>query len=386
MTTVPPDPHLRLTAEKWFLDRGLPAVLRPGRLPRRLLVRSAPALAGFAVMMAASVLVVVLTGKHTIDIGGEPTRAEWFVLAVVVLVLPLAAATGWWVSRLDRRGRTGAATVSAVVAVLGGIFGGPSPYLLPDLLLVAVGIGLVVACTATGVGSVLGWATRVTLSNLALTGGLFVRSLPVVLLTVLVFFNTYVWLMAAIVGRGRLTLGLAFLGLLAVAFMVSSALDRARPMLASRRDNPEDTARLAGTPFAGMGDRRVNPPLSRAERINVVFVLAASQVAQVLTVAVVTMLIFFVLGLILVSPRLLAEWTRNTGTPDGTILGMTFPVPQALIHTSMFLGAMTFMYIAARTVGDEEYRSRFQDPQLDDLRLTLVARNRYRTFTAGSGR
>ena len=48
----------------------------------------------------------------------------------------------------------------------------------------------------------------------------------------------------------------------------------------------------------------------------------------------------------------------------------------------MFLTALTFMYLAARAVSDKEYREQFLDPVLDDLRLTLVARDRYRTATA----
>jgi hypothetical protein len=113
----------------------------------------------------------------------------------------------------------------------------------------------------------------------------------------------------------------------------------------------------------------------------VVFVLAVSQTVQVGIVAVMTAGVFFVLGLILLSPQLLAEWTRN-GSSYGQILGMTFPVPQALIQTSLFLGALTFMYVSARAAGDADYRKRFLDPLIADLRLTLLARNRYRTLTA----
>ena len=79
------------------------------------------------------------------------------------------------------------------------------------------------------------------------------------------------------------------------------------------------------------------------------------------------------LGLILLSPELLAALTRN-GSTDGQILGMTLPVPQSLIQTSMFLAALTFMYLSARAVGDADYRTQFLDPLIDDLRLTLVAR------------
>ncbi|PWQ85347.1 hypothetical protein DKX15_21495, partial [Enterococcus faecium] len=78
---------------------------------------------------------------------------------------------------------------------------------------------------------------------------------------------------------------------------------------------------------------------------------------------------------------LLAALTDH-GSPDGQFLGMTLPVPDALIQVTMFLVALTFMYLAARAVGDKEYRERFLDPLIDDLRLTLVARDRYRTVTA----
>lgn len=112
-----------------------------------------------------------------------------------------------------------------------------------------------------------------------------------------------------------------------------------------------------------------------------VYVVALSQVVQVLTVAIATGLIFCVFGLILISPELLAAWTGG-GPSDGQFLGMTLPVPEALIQITMFLTALTFMYLAARAVSDAEYRGQFLDPLLDGVRQTLVARDRYRTYTA----
>src|SRR5712672_1557639 len=112
----------RRAADRWFIERGLPAVLRPGALVRRLIPRSAPAMATLAVFMANSVLVVLVSGKHTIDIDGHPTRTEWFVLALLVLVLPIAALVGWLVSRISTvRGRSVAATVAVSIAIAGGI-------------------------------------------------------------------------------------------------------------------------------------------------------------------------------------------------------------------------------------------------------------------------
>lgn len=379
MTT--PEPTARVAAESWFLAHGLPAVLRPGVLVRRVWPRSAPALAAFALLMANSVLVVVVTGKHTIDIDGSPTRTEWFVLVLLLLVLPVAGLVGWLVSRLSQRWRSVASAVSIVVIYGGAIFGGFSPYDHVNIIADIIVVALVFACTATGIGSILSYSARLTVENFASVGSLFVRALPVVLLTVLVFFNTYVWLMAALVSRARLWLALGFLLALAAVFLVSSTLDRVRPILLPDAKKPEDAASLLGTPFECMPDRPRRVPLSRAERSNVAFMLALTQIIQVVTVAVVTASIFLVLGLILLSPELLAAWTRN-GTSDGQFLGMTIPVPQALIQTSMFLGALTFMYVSARAIGDADQRTKFLDPLVEDLRLTMVARDRYRTYTA----
>ncbi len=375
----------RRSADRWFLERGLPAVLRPGALVRRLWPRSAPALAAFAVSMAFSILVVLITGHHTIDVGGRPTRTEWFAVAMLVLVLPAAATVGWRVSRIrSDRARTAAAVVSVGVAVAGGVLGGPSPRIITNLVFEGIVIVIALVLTACGVGSILGWGLRTAMQNLAFVGGLFVNALPVVLLTVLVFFNTYVWSMVSTISRPRLWLALAFLGLIAIAFITSATVERLRPMLSGSRKSSDDDVRLTGTPFEKMSHPAVDYPLSRTERSNVIFVLATSQVLQVGLVAVVAGLIFFVLGLILLSPELLAQWTRN-GPGDGQILGMTLPVPQSLIQISMFLAAMTFMYVSARAVGDGDYRSRFLDPLIDDLRLTLVARSRYRAAVSGSG-
>jgi hypothetical protein len=367
----------RRAADAWFLDRGLPAVLRPGALVRRLWPRSAPVLAGFAVFMANSALVVAITGKHTIDIDGHPTRTEWFILALLVLVLPIAALVGWLVSRIATvRARSVAATVAMTIAIAGAIIGGPSPRLLVDLFFEAVVVAAILVLTACGVGSILAWAVQMTMSNLAAAGSLATRALPLLLLTFLVFFNSPVWLMAATVSRPRLWLALVFLTVIAAAFVVTVTADRVRPIM---EGNPADdySARLAGTPFETMPDPLRVRALSRGERLNVLFVVVASQLSQILIIAAMTALLFLILGLILLSPELLAAWTRN-GRSDGSVLGMTIPVPDSLIQITFFLGALTFMYISARTVSDAEYRTRFFDPLVDDLRLTLRARNRYR--------
>ncbi|MFI5508448.1 hypothetical protein ACIA48_13325 [Mycobacterium sp. NPDC051804] len=379
------DVQQRRAADAWFLDRGLPAVLQPGRLVRRLWPRSAPALAAFAVFMINSAVVVEITGKHTINIAGEPTRTEWFVLGLLVLVLPVAVVVGSLVARISTvRVRTIAAAVSVVAGLIGGIIGGPSPSVLADVIFEGVVIASILAMTASGLGSILAWTARKTFSHLTAIGTLMIRALPVLLLTFLVFFNSPVWLMASSISRGRLWLALIFLSLIAATFVVAVTTDRFKPVIEAPDATAVRNAQLDDTPFSAMPDPPQTQPLNRAERLNVMFVLAVSQLAHILVVAIATALIFLVLGLILLSPELLAAWTRNEGSSDGTFLGMTIPVPDALIQVTMFLGALTFMYVSAKSAGDGEYRTQFLDPLSDELRLTLVARGRYRAAVPAS--
>lgn len=373
---MPAEPQ---TAEQWFLDRGLPAVLRRGALLKGVWSRSAPALAALAVVALNSILVVAVSGEHSVDITGRPDLPEGVVLGLLAVMIPLASVAGWLVSGIEsRQRRVAVGGLALAVIALGAVFGGPARHAAVNAVIFGALVAAILLCTATGVGSVLGWAAGMTLSNLALAAGMFVRALPVVLLTFLVFFNTYVWLMTSLISRGRLWLGIGFLLLVAGSFLVSGTLAEVRRLAESREALPGDAARLAGTPFAEVPDADGPVELSLPERLNAIFVVAASQMVHVLTVAVLTGSVFFVLGLILVSPEVLDAWTRGKGRPDGELLNMTLPIPDSLIQTTMLLTAITFMYLAAKAVTDAQYRSQFLDPVIDDVRLNLIALGRYR--------
>ncbi|MDT5081109.1 MAG: hypothetical protein QOJ80_5746 [Mycobacterium sp.] len=371
----------RRAAERWFLDHGLPSVVTRRARLRAAWSRSAPALTGFAVVTGCALTIFLLTGHTGVDIDGEPSAVEWVVLGIVALALPLAAISGWVVARMTtNRAQAITSTISVAFcagteAISDGVFG---------LLATAAVVASTLALTSSGVGSIIGWAIRLTLSQFAAAGALLIRALPVVLLSVLVFFNTYVWIMSATISAPRLWLALGLLVVIAAVFVISGTFEKASPLLQSATASARHAERLADTPFEHMSDSDEPDPLTKGEWLNVIFVLAATQLAQILMVAIVTASLFFVLGLILLSPELLAAWTRN-GSSDGTLLGMTLPVPQALIHITLFLAALTFMYICARAVGDGEYRQRFLDPLIDDLKLTLLARNRYRNNPVGPG-
>ncbi|MCV7079143.1 hypothetical protein [Mycobacterium szulgai] len=364
----------RAAAEAWFLHRGLPSVLTKRARWRRLWPRSAPALAAYATLHCWMLPILLITHGDEVIIDGSPSPREWAILGLVGVAPALIMLVGWLVSRLsDSRTRSLAATVAmSIVAII--IVVETSVSHLPDAAFVAVAVLLL---TASGIGSVVGWSVRMVLSHLATIGALAIRALPVVLLTTLVFFNGNVWLMSATISGERLALAVLFLTSIAAAFVVSATVERVKPMLRSPTAVPMDCEELTDTPFAAIPDPPNSPPLTRTERANVVFVLAASQLAQIAVVAALTAAIYVILGLIVLSPALLKEWA-HTESGTSTLLGLTVPVPDSLVHLCLFLGALTFMYISARAAGDADYRSTFVDPLIHDLHNTLIARNRYR--------
>jgi hypothetical protein len=335
-------------------------------------------LAAWAAVEGCLLVIFFVSDGREVLIEGRPTSSEWVILALLAAALPLAALVGWLVSRLSSGGSRATASTAALafVVVSGMIEVGPI-RLARD----AVGVGLVLLLTGCGVGSVLAWAVRMTCEHLTTVGTLAVRALPIVLLTALVFFNTYVWLMAATISGERLTLAIVFLLAIAAAFVVSKTVERVRPLLKSTTSLSEGATSLADTPFATMLDSSRVSPLKRMERLNVVFLLATSQLIEILVVASVGATIYMILGLIVLTPSLLNEWT-HTYTSTATVLGWTLPVPDSLIHMCLFIGALTFMYISARAVDDAEYRAMFLDPLIDDLHTALIARNRYRGAVA----
>jgi hypothetical protein len=205
---------------------------------------------------------------RTIDIEGRPDLAEGFVLAMLVLVFPTAGLAGWYAAQVDSTlRRVLIADFAVVVILLGAVFGGPTARIPVNLMIWSAAIGSVLALTATGVGSIVGWAAELTLTNLAYAAGMFVRALPVVLLTFLVFFNTYVWLMTSLISRGRLWLGMGFLFLVAAALSTAPPSAPApAPCLPPSAPTSIPTFRSAPFPLVANNSFRSPPPSAPARR------------------------------------------------------------------------------------------------------------------------
>ncbi|MDG4665727.1 hypothetical protein [Mycobacterium sp. 236(2023)] len=349
-------------AERWFLERGLPSVIGRRARWRNVLSRSAPVLAGWAVLMVTSFFVMWASGDSDVDTDDDNvTTLQVLAAVVLILIVPAVVAVTWAVARMSN---VVARRTVALVAVVAGTFSDfyeddPLDVLRDFAIDGSIVIAIVVA-TGLGLGAIAGWALRITLRHFKSAARLLFRALPVVLLTILVFFNSPLWTISSNIDGLRVGLMVLFLGGVATSYLIAGLLDSVGPLM---WHEPESEAG---------GDRR---PLTTLERANVIVVAAVSQIIQAVSIAVVIGLLYLVLGLIVMNAANVNHLTGG-GPTQGEWLGVTIPAPPALIRVVVFLMALTYMYICARAVGDGEYRSGFLDPLLADLRAALDARDR----------
>lgn len=372
---MPANAEAITAADRWFLQRGLPSAVPIKARCRDVVPRSAPALAAFAVLMLLSLVVMLASGDSDVDVDADPSASQWLALVVLAAIPGAMLLAGYCVSRSGRRGRWVASGIAVVVALASDWYGDGGANLVRDTLVDAAIIAAILVATGTGIGSILGWSARVTFRQLRSAGRLMARALPVVLLTVLVFFNTLVWTIATDLDVLRMVLLIGFLGLIAVSFLVSGILDALNTVTAAPLPDRAE-AGLAGTPFADVVAGADAAPLRKSERVNLLLVLTISQVTQMLLLAIVTGAVFFTMGLIVLNPAVLDKLTG--GAPVQSVwFDITLPVSVAHLHVTALLAALTFMYVSVRAVGDGEYRKEFLDPLLAEMELALAARHRY---------
>lgn len=234
---------------EWFLARGLPLVLTRRVRSRALIERSAPVVSGTGAVIALTAAVADVS-DGTADIGNV---VKLVVLAVVLTAAPFAlyllhrAGT----TRSEAGRRSAALTVMALFVVgFPFAFSGWSGLTLAEVAGFGVVALLAVWLTYIGIGSILLWAFRYAWVQFGALGTLMSRALPLLMLTVVVYFTGELWQLSARMTRERLWQTIGFLSLVAIAFMVVTIRDEVKA-LRDDRSGPRDSAGLlAGTPLA----------------------------------------------------------------------------------------------------------------------------------------
>jgi hypothetical protein len=220
--------------------------------------------------------------------------------------------------------------------------------------------------------------------QLGALGTLMSRALPLLMLTVVVYFTGELWQLAARMTRQRLWQVIGFLAFIALVFVVSTIRDEVRALRDDRAEQTDSASLLAGTPLnVAPGDRIPRTALSRAEQINVVAVMVVSQAIQVVFFTTGLFAFFLALGIIAVPYDVAVLWSAEQtcaiGEPPcaGTWFGIHIPIPQTIVHMSLFVAVLSGLYFTVSTSVDPLYRQRFFDPLIADVAVSLAGRDAY---------
>jgi hypothetical protein len=369
--------------QEWFLRRGLPLVLTRRVRSRDLIVRSAPVVSGVGAVTAVTMLLAEVTADdpdygYAVRLG---SIAAALVAAPFALYLLHHSGT-----RLGEAGRrTAALLVMAIFVVVMPVtvdgWSAATAAEAPIFVLITL---VTIWLTYIGFGSIALWAFRFASVQLGALGTLMSRALPLLILTVVVFFTGELWQLSARMTRQRLWQVIGFLALIALLFMVATIRDEVRALREDRAEQSDPSELLAGTPLAGCIDHDpVRTPLPTGEQLNVVAVMVVSQAIQVVFFTAGLFAFFLALGVIAIPYDVAVLWsaeaTCSVGQPPcaGTWFGIHIPVPQTIVHTSLFVAVLSGLYFTVSTSVDPLYRQRFFDPLIADVAVSLAGRDAY---------
>ncbi|MEU3626233.1 hypothetical protein [Amycolatopsis coloradensis] len=231
-----------------------------------------------------------------------------------------------------------------------------------------------------GVGSILTWAARSAVAQVRAIGMLASRALPLLLLVVMFsFFTAELWQAVERLSPGRLWLVAGFLVVIGAVFLASMLSDEMKELKSWTLE--PGAAVLRGTPF----DDDTPPPgrrapamttLAKTERLNIGLVLFLAQAVQIVAFGVLVFAFFIVFGALILRPEVVTVFAGRESAP-GTLLGVPLPVSSALVNVSLFLAVFSGLYFAASTATDARYRRSFFEPLLEDVKISLAARDIY---------
>ncbi len=248
--------------------------------------------------------------------------------------------------------------------------------LLGFVLFFAAAFAATLLATTYGFGTLLRQAVRHTIYDLRNSVHVLGRALPVLLFaTLFLFFTSELWQLMNQLPWWRLALVVALFAAVTVLAAAARLRDETgrveqdlRPAMltAACQDTP-----LAGAPITDGAIRAVT--LNGRQKRNLLIMLATRQLMQAVVIGAALFAFFLVLGLIVVTPGVAAQWV--TAEPEYSVV---FPaVPVALLRNATLLAGFGSMYFAVTSMSDADHRRQFFAPIIDEIERTLAVRAVY---------
>lgn len=377
-------PHWQIadsaSAERVYRRAGVPNLIEGYAAPNDILTRLSPWLSLWFVLniavivfeanawrravavVASLALVLVVNGLNQHRNGrrwfSRPERVSWVYVGLFFLV-PIVVSVGF-------SDRTLSAAVSGAVG---------------DAVLLAI----ILALTAFGVGSMMKWAIRQIGVHASRILEVILKTLPLMLVTVLFFFFTAeTWQLLHHLPRARFLGGLAafttFGSMLLIASIARNSADLATFESWSEvcKLTQETGCDLSDIDTDRLDGRPVVPPLPRRVKINLGLVLFFSQATQVLIVFIIVSLALTGIGLLLVRPGTMAAWIGepphylfdSIGDRDVVFEVITTEV----LKVAMFIGAFAALQFALQVASEGSASTAVLEGTQRNVRRVLAVR------------
>ncbi len=373
---------LRAETERWFVARGVPHLIEDYHASQRIWTRARPFLVavlllqvvvafgdryrgvtqGVMVIVASVLLLVAIgifnrsRGRRLFDVPDEVGWPElaFFVVAPALLALAVGGA-GWWSAVLS-------------MAVNGAIL---------IIAFVVVGFGLIPMTR---------WSITKLVEHIRVLVRLVARTLPVLLvLTVFMFINAEIWQVAYTVEPpGFLVVGTIIAGI-GLGFLWLST-DRMLDDV-GRFDGWAEALSLAGSsPVATITAPAGSLPpldLDRGARANLRILLVVGVSTQVTLVAGLVALFYVLIGLIIVTPEVLVQWTGTDDLHQIAALSIgSFEATLTFEHlrVSGLIGVLAGLNVVVSALTDDLYRETFTADLVAEIEQNLAVCSIYRSL------
>jgi hypothetical protein len=366
--------------ERWFAARGVPQLIEGYSTEQRMDARALPWIGGWIVLGTFLIWTrrPELSQFDNVVAGTIALVATLAVLAAILFLrghLPFQAS-----ARLDL---LDIALIGLVPAVAAAIVHGEPSVVLRAGGSVLLGVGAIYLVIGFGLVEIGAWALGHLRGQLTQISTLVARTLPVLLiLVVFLLFASELWQAANTLAGADLAAVVALLLLVATVLVVTRAREEVRRLEADRGDDAS-VAQLSGTPAEPLADvMRSGPrrPLTWQERLNLVFLMLVSQLAQSLFVGLLVTLFLVALGVLAIPEQVQELWVV-----DGTVrevlafelFGEDRLVSSELLITAGLLGGMCALYFTGLALTDATFRAEFHARVIADVEQIMAVHTAY---------
>ncbi|GAA2051522.1 hypothetical protein GCM10009839_68160 [Catenulispora yoronensis] len=410
--------------EIWFVRRGLPHFIENYRATEDVFKRALPL---FVVLVLFQMGLELTSSSPTWADRGIGAAIGFGTVLVVFLAANLARQPHAWY----RLPRVIGAPEIAVLVVLGPAVGKISHASWKAVLIDAVAnvlvLGLAYAVVSYAMLPVVLWALRHSVRELGNLVNLASKALPMLaLFGTFLFLNVDMWhISSSFEKRSQLWWTTLFFALIIFGFLMVRLPGEVK-LLSGEYTRDAVMAAAADTPLARhleeLDEELPQLLTNRRQRINMLFVLAFTQIIQILLLAVVVFLYFVSLGKLAVNNGQVADWLRTPecklaeGVPSpahnvdaimqacgftdkeqaeswlkiiepGKLFGFAARIPlggehelvfsEPLLRTAILLTTFSAFFFAVSAVTDEAYRKDFFESITGKLTKCLTIRCGY---------